>query len=142
MTAEYQKIYLIHDGSLGDMIRVVDLELVMGTQHVRMIKMKGKVESHYYATPNSGLDAIFHMIYLHMCMTEDAVNLLHRRIEAMAGGFISGPIVPKINDCRKRLQKRKTAKVECSYHELVRKCAMRLQSRCTTAYSITSKYIE
>ena len=29
-----------------------------------------------------------------MCMTKDAVNLLQRRIETMAGGFISGRSIP------------------------------------------------
>ena len=92
-------MFLIQDRLLGGMIRVVSPELILGTQQIRMVKIKGKEESQYYATPNSGISAaIFHMIYPHMCMTKDAVNLLQRRIEAMAGGFISGPIMTKIND--------------------------------------------
>jgi hypothetical protein len=105
MTTEYQKMFPIQDRLLGDMIRVVCPELILGTQQIRMVKIKGKEESQYYATPNSGISAIFHLIYPHMCMTKDAVNLLQRRIEAMAGGFISGPIMTKISDYRKLLQK-------------------------------------
>ena len=84
------------------------------------------------------------MIHPHMCMTKDAVNLLQRRIEAMAGGFISGPIVVKIDDYMytKILQKGKAATVKVGYHKLVRKCAMRIQNRVPAAYSIASKYIE
>ena len=70
-----------------------------------MVKIKGKEESQYYATKNNGISAIFHIIYPHMCMTKDAVNLLQRRIEAMTGGLISGPIMTKIADYRKLLQK-------------------------------------
>ena len=77
---------------------------ILGTQQIRMNKIKEKEESQYYATMNSGISAIFHMIYPHMCMTKDAVNLLQRRVEAMAGGFISGPIMSKIIDYRKLLQ--------------------------------------
>ena len=89
MNAEYQNMYLTQDRLLHDMIRVIDPDLILSTQQVRMIKMKGKEEVHYYATQHSGTGAIFHMIHPHMCMTKDAVNLLQRRIEAMAGGFIS-----------------------------------------------------
>jgi hypothetical protein len=60
----------------------------------------------------------------------------------MAGGFISGPIMTKIHDYRKLLQKGKSAKVKVGYHEVVRKSAMRIQSRIPAAYSITSKFIE
>jgi hypothetical protein len=107
-----------------------------------MVKVKGQEESQYYATANSGISAIFHMIYPHMCMTKDAVNLLQRKIEAMAGGFISGPIMTKIHDYRKLLQKGKSAKVKVGFHEVVRKSAMRIQSRIHAAYAITSKFIE
>ena len=93
-------MFLIQDRLLGGMIRVVSPELILGTQQIRMVKIKGKEESQYYATPNSGISAISHMIYPHMYMTKDAVNLLQRRIEAMAGGFISGPIMTKIGDYR------------------------------------------
>ena len=82
------------------------------------------------------------MIHPHICMTKDAVNLPQRRIEAMAGGFISGPIVTKIKDYRKLLHKGKTAKVKVGYHEVVRKSAIRLQSGVPAAYSVTSKFIE
>ena len=94
---------------------------ILGTQQIRMIKIKGKEESQYYATANSGIGSIFHMIYPHMCMTKDAVNLIHRRVEAMAGGFISGPIMSKITDYRKLLQKGKSAKIRVSFHEVCRK---------------------
>jgi hypothetical protein len=67
-------------------------------------------ESQYYATPNSGLSAIFHIIYPHICMTKDALNLLQRKIEAMAGGFISGPILTKISDYRKFCRKERQLK--------------------------------
>jgi hypothetical protein len=142
MTEEYQKMFLIQDRLLGDMLRIVSPELVMGTQKIRMVKVKGMEESQYYATRNSGFSAIYHMIYLHRCMAKDAVNLLQRRIEAMAGDFISGPILTKIGDYRKLLQTGKAAKVTVGYHEVVRKSAMRLQSRTPAAYSITSKFIE
>jgi hypothetical protein len=39
MTDEYQKMYLIQDRLLGDMIRIVSPELVMGTQQIRMVKV-------------------------------------------------------------------------------------------------------
>ena len=126
MTDEYQKMYLIQDRLLGDMIRIVSPELVMRTQQIRMVKVKGMEESQYYATPNSGLSAIFHIIYPHMCMTKDALNLLQRKIEAMAGGFISGPILTKISDYRKLLQKGKAAKITVKFHEVVRKSACTL----------------
>ena len=89
MNAEYQNMYFTHDRLLYDMVRVIGPVLVLSTQQVRMIKIKGKDEIQYYATQHSGIGAIFHMIHPHMCMTKDAVNLLQRRIEAMAGGFIS-----------------------------------------------------
>jgi hypothetical protein len=60
----------------------------------------------------------------------------------MAGGFISGPIMTKIHDYRKLLQKGKSAKVKVVYHEVVRKSATRIQSRIPAAYSIISKFIE
>ena len=116
--------------------------MILGTQQIRMVKIKGKEESQYYATTNSGISAIFHMIYPHMCMTKDAVNLLQRRVEAMAGGFISGPIMSKITDYRKLLQKGKSAKIMVGFHEVCRKSAMRIQSRLPAAYPITSKFIE
>ena len=142
MNAEYQNMYFTQDRLLYDMIRVTDPVLVLSTQQVRMIKIKGQDEIQYYATQQSGIGAIFQMIYPHMCMTKDAVNLLQRQIESMAGGFISGPILTKIDAYRKILQRGKTAKIKVGYHELVRRCAMRIQNRLQAAYSITSKYIE
>jgi hypothetical protein len=68
-----------------------------------MVKIKGKEASQYYATTNSGIGTIFHMIYPHMCMTKDAVSLLQRRVEATVDGSISGPIMSKITDYRKLL---------------------------------------
>jgi hypothetical protein len=142
MADEYQKMYLIQDRLLGDMIRIVSPELIVETQQIRMVKIKGMEESQYYATPNSGLSAIFHIIYPHMRMTKDALNLLQRKIEAMARGFISGPILMRISDYMKLQQKEKAAKIAVSYHEVVRKSAMRIQSRLPVAYSVTSKFIE
>ena len=141
MNAEYRNMYFTQDRLLYDMIRVIDPALVLSTQQVRMIKIKGKEEIQYYATQNSGIGAIFHMIHPHMCMTKDDVNMLQRKIESMSGGFVSGPIMVKVDEYRKILQKGKAAKIKVGYHELVRKCAMRIQNRVPAAYSITSRFI-
>jgi hypothetical protein len=47
------------------------------------------------------------------------VNLLQRRIEAMAGGFISGSILTKIADYQKSLKNGKAAKIAVGFHEVV-----------------------
>ena len=85
-----------------------------------------------------------------MFMTKDALDMLQREIEAMAKGFISGPILlrysgpilMRISDYRKLLQKGKAAKIAVNYHEVVRKSAISIQNRLPATYSVTSRFIE